>query len=380
MATLAPLPIYQFFDDNGTPLAGGKLFFYETGTSTPKATYTDAGLTTPNANPLILDSAGRTGPLFFESGDYKVILKTAADVTIRTADPVQGGFTVSAFMQTLLDDLNDSAARATLGVEYSSSSELESGTEAEKVVSPARLAEWGAHRSLRDGLGVTINVTDANNDLDIAAGVTCSNASPWRLIELVNPFTKRLDANWSVGTNQGGLDTGSKANSTAYFVHVIRRSDTGVVDVLLSASATAPTMPTNYDQRDLVAIAGTDASGNLLFVLPLRRRQMAGGYAVMAAATLYTCTHGLGAAPTRITGIAICATADSGYARGDVLLIPSGQGGLEGLANTMFGGRSTSTVATMRTPSAGVVYGHLTSGNQAALTAANFYFFVLADL
>lgn len=380
MATLAPLPIYQFFTDNGVPLAGGQLEFFDSGTSTPKATYADAGLTTPNTNPLILDAAGRAGPVFFEAGDYKVVLKSALGITIRTADPVQGGFTVSSFGQTLIDDLTAADARATIGVTYANSAEMEAGTVTNKVVAPSVASEWHAHRSLRAGLVCVLNATDSNNDLDIAAGVTCSIASPWRLIELVNPITKQLDAAWAVGTNAGGLDTGTKANSTLYFVHVIRRSDTGVVDVLLSTSATAPTMPANYDQRDLIAVAGTDASGNLLFVLPLSKTRAAGGYAALALATLYSVTHGLGTTPTRISSVAICSSADLNYARGDVVLFPSGQGGSDTIPSTTFGGRATATVATMRSPSASVIVGNLTSGAQGGMTVANWYFLVLAEI
>lgn len=380
MATLAPLPIYQFFTDNGAPLAGGQLEFFDSGTSTPKATYADAGLTTPNTNPLILDAAGRAGPVFFEAGDYKVVLKSALGITIRTADPVQGGFTVSSFGQTLIDDLTAADARATIGVTYANSAEMEAGTVTNKVVSPAIASEWHAHRSLRAGLVCVLNATDSNNDVDIAAGVTGSAAAPWRIIHLATGITKQLDAAWAVGTNAGGLDTGTKANSTLYFVHVIRRSDTGVVDVLLSTSATAPTMPANYDQRDLIAVAGTDGSGNLLFVLPLSKTRAAGGYAALALATLYSVTHGLGTTPTRISGVAICSSADLNYARGDVVLFPSGQGGSDTIPSTTFGGRATATVATMRSPSGAVMIGNLTSGAQGGMTVANWYFLVLAEI
>ena len=165
-----------------------------------------------------------------------------------------------------------------------------------------------------------------------------------------------------------------------YFVHVIRRSDTGVVDVLLSTSATAPTMPANYDQRDLIAVAGTDGSGNLLFVLPLSKTRAAGGYAALALATLYSVTHGLGATPARVTGAAICSSADLNYARGDVVLIPNGHGGSDTVPSTTFGGRATATVATMRSPSGAVMIGNLTSGAQGGMTVANWYFLVLAEI
>lgn len=83
-------PNNQFSDANGAPYSGGKLYFYESGTSTPLDTYSDEALTTPNANPVVLDSAGRTGAIFIKGQSYKVVLKTSADVTVWTADPVVG--------------------------------------------------------------------------------------------------------------------------------------------------------------------------------------------------------------------------------------------------------------------------------------------------
>ncbi len=57
---LCPMPKAQFFDATGAPLAGGRLYTSVAGVpGTPKATYTDRAGGTPNANPVVLDSAGR---------------------------------------------------------------------------------------------------------------------------------------------------------------------------------------------------------------------------------------------------------------------------------------------------------------------------------
>lgn len=100
---------------------------------------------------------------------------------------------------------------------------------------------------LINGLTISNNGSDATNDIDIAAGYARDSTNTVNMI-LAAAITKRLDAAWAVGTNQGGLDTGLIANTT-YHVWLIKRSDTGVVDVLFSASATAPTMPANYDSK-----------------------------------------------------------------------------------------------------------------------------------
>lgn len=103
---------------------------------------------------------------------------------------------------------------------------------------------------IRDVLGhlagyrINNNITDATNDIDIATGVA-TDSTGVAAIRLTSALTKRLDANWAVGTNQGMLSTGSIANTT-YHIFAILRTDTGVVDILADVSPTAPTLPANY--------------------------------------------------------------------------------------------------------------------------------------
>ena len=44
----------QYLDNAGDPLAEGKLYFYESGTTTPKTTYSDVNNSIPNTNPVYL--------------------------------------------------------------------------------------------------------------------------------------------------------------------------------------------------------------------------------------------------------------------------------------------------------------------------------------
>ena len=82
----------QFFSNNGVPLAGGKLFTYAAGTTTPQVSYTSSAGNTAHSNPIILDSAGRVpgGEIWITAQSYKFVLKDSTDVLIATYDNVYG--------------------------------------------------------------------------------------------------------------------------------------------------------------------------------------------------------------------------------------------------------------------------------------------------
>ena len=83
---------WQFFTDNGTPLAGGLLYTYLAGTSTAATTYTTSAGNVPNSNPIVLNSAGRvqTEIWLTQGVSYKFVLKTSAFITIGTYDNIAG--------------------------------------------------------------------------------------------------------------------------------------------------------------------------------------------------------------------------------------------------------------------------------------------------
>lgn len=108
------------------------------------------------------------------------------------------------------------------------------------------------------GLGIS-NGTDSDHDIDVATGAAMDTTGV-EVMRLTSGITKQIDAAWSVGTNQGGLDTGSVAAETLYAVWLIQRSDTYVVDVLFSTSFTVAgiTKPTNYDRFQRIGAVMTD--------------------------------------------------------------------------------------------------------------------------
>ena len=91
----------QFFDNNGNPLSGGKIYTYEAGTTTPLATYTSSTGVTAHTNPIVLNSGGRVpsgGEIWNQLRLYKFVLETSTSVLIATYDNVGSSFNATAII------------------------------------------------------------------------------------------------------------------------------------------------------------------------------------------------------------------------------------------------------------------------------------------
>lgn len=86
--------LIQVFSDQGIVGAGYKINTYLAGTTTPQATYTDSTLVTPNANPIVLTTAGRLpAAVWVPAGtSLKIVITDANNVVIAngTIDNIPG--------------------------------------------------------------------------------------------------------------------------------------------------------------------------------------------------------------------------------------------------------------------------------------------------
>lgn len=107
--------------------------------------------------------------------------------------------------------------------------------------------------------GLELSTAGGSGTFGIAVGAA-NDTTNATLMALTSAYTKTTSF-WAVGTGNGGFDTNtSVSTSTWYHVYLIARSDTGVVDVLFSASASAPTMPAGYDRKRHIGMMKTDGS------------------------------------------------------------------------------------------------------------------------
>lgn len=126
----------QFFDNNGVPLAGGLIYTYAAGTTTPAATYTSNTGLSAHSNPIVLDAAGRiaTGEVWLTSGvDYKFLVKTSDNVQLGSYDNIPSINDFTSIYAALANTTNVALGDALIGFKQSNSSGVLSNAVARTV-------------------------------------------------------------------------------------------------------------------------------------------------------------------------------------------------------------------------------------------------------
>lgn len=226
------------------------------------------------------------------------------------------------------------------------------------------------------GLGLSTNATDAANDVDIAVGAAAADVSPYALMQLNTALTKRIDAAWAVGNNNGGLDTGTVAAASTYYIWLIQRSDTLVTDALFSLSSTAPTMPTNYDRKRRIGSLIRSSSVNGLPSSALRDDFFTSTAQTITNGGQIVVAHGLGVVPGNIQLRAVCMTAQANYAAGDIITFPP----VGNVATNTYGATALvdATNVTLRIANSGLSALNKDTAAFFALTPANWQLYVRA--
>jgi hypothetical protein len=238
---------WQFFDSNGTPLAGGKLYTYAAGTTTPAVTYTTSAGTpgTENTNPIILDSAGRvTAQVWLENGDiYKFALETSTGIPLWTKDNIPGIFA-------------DSILNAT-SVEYDPpfTGALTSGyTVADKLAQTVSVLDFGAV-----GNGVTDDTAAFNLATAAASAFSTNN---YRGVHVPAGFYRLGAGNTFVTVRKGQTLSGEGFGATT-----IDASATGTNTVPTFRAANAGDVASGYpvEFANMLILGGPSGFANIEF-------------------------------------------------------------------------------------------------------------------
>jgi hypothetical protein len=189
---------FRLTKDDGSVCSDGVATFYLAGTSTLTSAFSDRLASVSLGSAVSLGSLGRAPDIWLrDDRAYKVVL-SGTGVTAVT-----------------IDYLADLAVSGSLP------------------------------RGYIQGFAVSNTLADLSNRFDIAAGLARASTNDGD-VSLGVVITKRVDASWTAGSGNGCWDSGTMAATGTGFLFAISNPTTGVVDVLGSASPTAPALPTGY--------------------------------------------------------------------------------------------------------------------------------------
>lgn len=238
-------PYNQFLDDNGTPLNGGKVYTYLAGTTTPQATYQAITGSSVNANPVILDSAGRAE--IWLDGSYYIKVTDSLDNLIRDADNVAspagaGNMSTGTYDPAGIgQQLVGLTATQTLSNKTIASSCVLVGTTASSAVTSGNVGEYLSSSipvasSVALSTGVTANVTSLSltaGDWDVWGTVATNPASS----------TTQTIVIGAINTTSATLPTipagGAYASQVALATGIATTFPVGTTRIITSSATTA---------------------------------------------------------------------------------------------------------------------------------------------
>jgi hypothetical protein len=358
----------QITNDSGVPQTGAELFHYRELTTTNLTVWQDEAGTIPHPQPVPCDSGGFV-PLIYvdDTFDWKVVIKTAAGVTLKTYDElakaesavVSATYSFAKFPWTQVS----SASSPVILTAADAGKSYEADTTGGNVE-----FDLPAAGSVPNGTGFIFKKTAAANQMildpngaetidDVSTSMVItrqyqvveilSNVAEWYVASAylddasvaveggVNALTisnnagaptTQLDIVCSeavlinsvgIGLRVGaqaltlnaatigvnGIDAGGLANNTWYYIYLI--SNGATTGCLLSTSATAPTMPSGYTFKYRIGAQRT--AGAATFNRVLQKGNIARFVVVAASVTpnLISMISGASGAPTTPTWTAV---------------------------------------------------------------------------
>lgn len=205
-------PEPQFCDQNGVPYAGGTITTYIMGTSTPKTTWMDPGLTAMNTNPIVLDAAGRC--VMWGDGDYRLILQDAAGNLIWDQPSTS---IVSAAMAAVVSAPTTQDAMDAMGVTAAINAEANARSAADSNEAVARANYDAAEAQARNQEDIYLQNT-------ISAETSARESYDNYLYGLITAIPPLPGGIVTMQTGSGTSDSSGNVSATypyAYTVHTV---------------------------------------------------------------------------------------------------------------------------------------------------------------
>lgn len=335
---LLTYPKFQTSDINGVNLAGGLVYFYETGTTTPKTTYSDSALSSANANPVVLNARGEAD-IYLSLTAYKIVLHDADDVEIWTEDNYTEHTSAGEWVSELAGTYVSSTSFTLIGdqtADYHLS---------RRVRSVGSTTLYGTIVTSAFTTLTTITVvwdsgTLSNEALTVSIGLSSDNHSFPNVIAFRESLSKGVDvasaSALTLGTDGNYFDiTGTTAITSISAISVgtvVKLHFDGILtlthhatDLILPSGANITTAAGDeaefieYATGDWRCLNYTKANGQS--VNPIFSESFASAEQTITAAGSLTVAHSLSAKPELLQFRLICKTAEANYSIDDELIV-----------------------------------------------------------
>jgi hypothetical protein len=273
---LAPLLKQRFFDSNGNPLDGGKLYSYQAGTTTPQATYTDSTGVTPNANPLVLDANGECALWLDPALSYKFTLTDADDVTQWTVDNVLGLLETGSVVTASI--ANDAVTQAKIADDAVGADQLKDsvGTDADRAVTTNHIRDGAVTQAKRAALGQQVSTscgayavgTTTADVTNLSVSIT-TTGRPVMVMLIADP------------ASAGKLECISSAGSVCVMGVYLMRGSTQIAALTMASPQMA-----SYSQWPVSSIATVDVPAAGTYTYKVRAARLGGTSAAIENAQL----------------------------------------------------------------------------------------------
>ncbi len=262
MTTSFFLPRPRIIDDNGKPISGARVTFFEAGTTTPKNVYYDQGNTTPISQPVLADAGGKLPMIYFDTGLYKIRIEDSSSALLDETDNVDPGLGAVAAALPIsaggTGGTTAAAARANLSVPSQAEMDAlaDSFSELESDVNQA-VSDVTLTTGTPPPLGLSVVVMSDTAVQVTADEVVVAGAGGLRRLTAVS-----VSADITVlGAN--GRDAGTEEANRWYYVFVIYNPSTTTSGAIISTSPGGPILPSGYTYYRRVGAIRNNASSNL---------------------------------------------------------------------------------------------------------------------
>ena len=420
------------FNNDGIVAGGAKLYVYVAGTTTPLDTYSDSGLTTPNANPVVADANGRFPAIFLAVDDYKFVCKSSDDATTFftvddyevLSEPVYANGIVKSGNTVQLASAVNNQTGTSYTIQASDWGKLISFSNA----NPIAVTLPAASVTFPDGFyfrvanrndGVVTITSSSNLDgksdlvLNRNEGATVASDGSTYYIEggVIRDVVYKDGGELTISTGEVTVDDktyftiDTESDAASDDLDTINGEFDGKV-ITIAAQDASRTVVVKHNtgniynpfQRDINL---EDVYSNIVLryeadlsrwvvisqsaadVVPIFTEEYVSSATAYTNGTAVTFTHGLSSVPKIIQVDAVCVTTEGGYAADDTIRNIGMSGDATSSPSTNFGlvayiENGNTTEIKVRASSNGVSLGHKTTGANFTLTPANWNLIVRA--